>query len=139
MSTTVMTAPNANRRNMLGLGGAVAAMSVALSGAQGAPIVEPDPHVAWLRRFFEVRYLFDNRQPDDPLYDAEPEDDPLWIEYERLMEAVKFTPFSTTEGALARLVLMLDQCRMHELGEREIMHHLLPALRQLGIDTWRQS
>lgn len=153
MSATV-TAPAANRRNMLGLGGAVAAMSVALAGAQGALALDTvegqggpgvggsggrDPHVAWLRRFFEVRYLFDNRQPDDPLYDAEPEDDPLWVEYERLMEAVEFTPFNTTEGALARLALMLDQSRMHELGEQEIMHHLLPALRQLGIDTWRRS
>ncbi len=78
MSTTAMTAPNANRRSMLGLGGAVAAMSVALPGTQGAPIAEPDPHVAWLRRLFEVRFLFDNREPGDPFYDVSSEKDPLW-------------------------------------------------------------
>ncbi len=139
MSGTMMTAPNANRRNMLGLGGAVAAASVALSGAQGAPIAQPDPHVAWLRRFFEVRWLYDNRRPSDPLYNVEPEDDPLWVKYERLMEAVEHTPFRTTEGALARLALVLDQCRVHELSETEIISHLLPALHQLGIDTWRRS
>ncbi len=61
------------------------------------------------------------------------------VEYERLMEAVEFTPFRTTEGALARLALMLDQCRISELSELEITHHLLPALKQLGIDTWRRS
>lgn len=95
-----------------------------------------DPHREWLRGYFLARRTFDQRTPDDPLYEVGFDNDPAHIEMDRLNDLILATPFFTQEGALCRLALLADYSLACEPRDEITRPALLSALAVLGISGW---